>query len=124
MLSAEAQLGRGEAKAFARREAAEAEILELQTRAEDPDGTAQAGPSGGGGEAATRRNELKEQRGDLERREQRLADREERLDVEARALDERARQLDELKAELKRQRQRARRGRERATGRRWSGSPA
>jgi ribonuclease Y len=100
----EAQLAEAEAKAFARREAAEAEVLELQTRAEDLMRTAQASRAEAEGEAATRRNELREQRGDLERREQRLADREERLDVEARALDDRAHQLDDLKADLKRQR--------------------
>ena len=100
----EAQLAETEAKIFARREAAESEILELQSRAEDLMRTAQASRAESEAEAATRRNELREQRSDLERREQRLADREERLDAEARALDDRAHQLDDLKADLKRQR--------------------
>ena len=100
----EAQLAEAEAKAFARREAAEAEVVELQTRAEELMRTAQASRAEAEAEAATRRNELREQRSDLERREQRLADREERLDVEARALDDRAHQLDDLKVDLKRQR--------------------
>jgi ribonuclease Y len=100
----EAQLAETEAKAFARREAAEAEVLELQARAEDLMRTAQASRAEAEAEAATRRNELREQRSDLERREQRLADREERLDAEARALDDRTHQLDDLKADLKRQR--------------------
>ncbi len=100
----EAQLADAEQKLFARREAAEAEVGELQTRAEDLMRAAQASRAEAEAEAATRRNELREQRNDLERREQRLADREERLDAEARGLDDRAHQLDDQKAELKRQR--------------------
>ncbi|HET9648526.1 MAG TPA: Rnase Y domain-containing protein, partial [Microlunatus sp.] len=104
MAEREAQVAEAEAKVFARRETAEAEILDLQTRAEELMRTAQTSRAEAESEAATRRNELRAQRNDLERREQRLADREERLDAEARALDERAHQLDDLKADLKRQR--------------------
>ena len=100
----ETQLTVAEQKLFTRRETAEAEIAELQTRAEDLMRTAQASRAETEAEAATRRNELREQRNDLERREQRLADREERLDAEARGLDERAHQLDDQKSDLKRQR--------------------
>jgi ribonuclease Y len=100
----EAQLADAEAKLFAHREAAEAEIVDLQTRAEELMRTAQAARAEAEAEAAARRTELRTQRNDLERREQRLADREERLDSEARALDDRSHQLDDMKAELKRQR--------------------
>ncbi len=100
----EARLADAEATLVARREAAEAEVLELQSRAEGLMRTAQVSRAEVESEAATRRNELREQRSDLERREQRLADREERLDGEARTLDDRTHQLDELKADLKRQR--------------------
>ena len=76
--------GRGRGKAFARREAAEAEVVELQTRAEDLMRTRRRLPEREAEEeAATAATSCASSGSDLERREQRLADREERLDAEA-----------------------------------------